>query len=163
METVTDSIFLGSKISADGDYSHEIKRHLLLGKKAMKNLKKHRHYFANKGSSSQSYRFSSSHAWMWELDHKEGWALKNWYFWTVVLVKTLGSPLNGKEIKPVNPKRNQLWIFLGRTDTEAEAPILWPLMWRPDSLEKTLMLGKIKRKGERDDRRWDGWIASPIQ
>ena len=88
METMTDFIFLGSKITVDGDCSHEIKRHLLLGRKAITNLeciKKQRHYLANKGPSSQSYGFSSSYVWMWELDHKEGLALKNWCFWTVVL------------------------------------------------------------------------------
>ena len=85
---------------------------------------KQRHYFANKGPSIQSYGFSSGHVWMWELDHKGSWALKNWCFWTVVLEKTLESPLDCKEIKPVNPKGNQSWIFIGRTDAEAEAPIL---------------------------------------
>ena len=85
-----------------------------------------RYYFAIKGPSSQSYGFSSSHLWMWELDHKESWALKKWCFWTVVLEKTLESPLDCKEIKPVYPKGNQSWIFIGRTDAEAEAPILWP-------------------------------------
>ena len=111
MGTVTDFIFLGSKITAYGDCSHEIKRRLLLGRKAMTNLDsvlKSRHYFANKGPSSQSYGFSSSHVWMWELDHKESWTLKNWCFWTMVLEKTLESSLDYKEIKPVNPKGNQL-------------------------------------------------------
>ena len=89
-------------------------------------LKSKRHYFADKGPSSQSYGFSSSHVWMWELDYKERWASKNWCFQTVLLEKTLESPLDNKEIKPVNPKGNQLWIFIGRTDAEAEAPILWP-------------------------------------
>ena len=127
VETVTDFIFLGSKITADCAWRHEIKRHLLLGRKAMTNLiKKQRHYFANKGPSSQSYGFSSDHVWMWELDCKEGWAPKNWCFSTVVLEKTLKSPLDCKEIKPVNPKGDQSWIFIGRTDAEAEAPILWP-------------------------------------
>ena len=82
---------------------------------------------ANKGPSSQSYGFSNSHVWMWETDHKEGWVLKNWCFQTVVLEETLGSRLDCKEIKPVNPKGNQPWIFTGRTDAEAEAPIFWPL------------------------------------
>ena len=85
-----------------------------------------RHYFANKGPSSQGCGFSSSHVWMWELDYKESWALKNWCFWTVVLEKTLESPLDCKEIQPVHPKGNQSWIFIGRTDVEAETPILWP-------------------------------------
>ena len=96
MKTATDFIFLGSKMIADGDCSHEIKRHLLLGRKAMTHLdssiKKQRYYFANKGPSSQSYVFSSSRVWMWELDYKESWAPKNWCFWTVVLEKTLESP-----------------------------------------------------------------------
>ena len=88
-----------------------------------------RHYFANKGLSSQSYGFSSSQVWMWELDDKESWAPKNQHFWTVVLEKILESPLDCKEIQPVHPKGVQFWIFIGRTDAEAEAPILWP----PDS------------------------------
>ena len=88
-------------------------------------IKKQRHYFADKGPSSQSYGFSSGHVWMWELDHKESWALKNWCFWTVVLEKTLESPLDCKEIQPVHPKGNQSWIFTGRTDAEAETPIVW--------------------------------------
>ena len=94
--------------------------------KPRQHIKKQRYYFANKGLSSQSYDFSSSHVWMWVLDHKESWVPKNWCFWTVVLGKTLESPMNCKEIKPVNPKGNQSWIFIGRTDAEAEAPILWP-------------------------------------
>ena len=89
-------------------------------------IKKQRHYFADKGPSSQSYGFSSSYIWMWGLNHKESWVPKNWCFWLVVLEKTLESPLNCKEIQPVNPKGNQSWIFIGRTDVEAEAPILWP-------------------------------------
>ena len=95
---------------------------------------KKRHYFAHKGPFSQSYSFSSSHVWMWELDHKESWALKKWCFWTVVLEKTPESPLDCKEIKPVNSKGNQSWIYVGRTD--AEAPILWP----PDA--KNWLIGK---------------------
>ena len=90
-------------------------------------IKKQRHYFANKSPSSQSYGFSSSHVWMWELDHKESLVLKNWWFWTVVLAKTLESPLDCKEIQPVHPKADQSWIFIGRTDAEAETPIIWPL------------------------------------
>ena len=97
-------------------------------------IKKQRHYFANKGPSSQSYGFSSGHVWMWELDYKEGWVLKNWCFWTVVLEKTLESSLDCKEIQPVNPKGEQSWIFIGRTDVEAESPILW----QPD-VKKWLM------------------------
>ena len=89
-------------------------------------IKKQRHYFADKGPPSQSYGFSSSHVWMWELVHEEGWAPKNWWYWIVELEKTLESLLVCKEIKVVNLKGNQPWIFIGRTDTEAEAPILWP-------------------------------------
>ena len=89
-------------------------------------IKKHRHHFANKSPYSQSYGFSCSLVWMWELDPKGGWAPKNWWFRTVVLEKSLESPLDCKEIKVVSPKRNQPWIFIGRTDAEAEAPILWP-------------------------------------
>ena len=87
--------------------------------------KKQRHYFANKGPSSQGYGFSYGHVWMWELDCKESWALKNWCFWTVMLEKTLESPLDCNRIQPVHPKGNQSWIFIGRTDAQAEAPILW--------------------------------------
>ena len=93
--------------------------------KPIQSIKKQRLYFVNKGLSSQGYGSSSSHVWMWELDYKES-LVQNWCFWTVVLDKTLESPLDSKEIKPVNPKGNQLWIFIGRTDAEAEAPILWP-------------------------------------
>ena len=98
--------------------------------------------FADKGLSSQGYGFSSSHVLIWELDYKESWALKNWCFWTVVLEKTLKSPLDGKEIKPVNRKGNQSWIFTGRTDAEAETPILWP----PDT--KSWLIGKDPDAGK---------------
>ena len=114
-------------------------------------IKNQRHYFANEGPSSQSYGFSSSHVWIWELDYKESWARKNWCFWTMVLEKTLESPLDCKEIRPVHPKGYQSWIFTGRTDAEAETPLLWPPMRRADSFEKTLMLGKI------EGRRRSGW------
>ena len=116
-------------------------------------IKKQRHHFANKGPYSPSYGFSSSHVWMWVLGCKEGWAPENWCFQTVVLEKNLESPLDSKEIKPVQPKGNQPWIFIGRTDAEAEAPILWP------PLEKTLMLGKTEgrtRKGRQRMRWLDG-------
>ena len=94
--------------------------------KSWQHIKKQRHHFANKGPYSQSYGFSRSRVQMWELDHKEGWVPKNWYFWIAVLKKTLESPLDCREIKPVNPKGNQPWTFIGRTAAEAEAPILWP-------------------------------------
>ena len=125
----------------------------------IQHIKKQRHYFANKGLSSQSYGFSSSHVWMWELDHKEGWTQKNRCFWTVVLEKTLESPLDRKKIKPVNPKGNQPWIFIEKTDAEDEAPILWPLMRRANSLGKTLMLAKTegrRRSGQQKMRWLDG-------
>ena len=107
--------------------------------------------------------FSSGHVWMWELDYKESWALKNWCFWTVVLEKNLESPLDFKEIQPVNPKGNQSWIFIGRTDAKTEVPILWPpdaknwLIWKdPDA-------GKDWRQKEKATRGWDDWMASLTQ
>ena len=106
-------------------------------------IKKKKYYFANKGPSSQSCGFSSSHVWMGGLDHQENWAPKNWCFCTAVLRKTLESPLDCK-IESVHPKGNQSWIFIGRSDAEAETPIHCHLMWRTNSLEKTLMLGKIQ-------------------
>ena len=105
-------------------------------------IEKQRHYFANKGLTSQSYGFSSSHVWMWELDYRKSWAPKNWCFWTVVLEKTLESPLDCKEIQLVHPKENQSWIIIGRTDAEAETPILWP----PDV--KNWLLAKDPDAGE---------------
>ena len=123
-----DFLFLGSKITSDGDCSHEIQRCLLLGRKAITNLDsilKQRHYFANKGPSSQGHGFSSGHVWMWELDREESWVPKNWCFWSVVLEKTLASPLDCKEIQPVHPKGDQSWVFIGRTDAEAETPNTW--------------------------------------
>ena len=155
MEAVTDFILGGSQTTADGDCSHEIKIRLLLGRKVMTNLdsilKSRETLLCQKGPSSQSYGFSSSHVWMWELDYKESWALKNWCFWTVVLEKTLESPLDFKEIQPVHPKGDQSWVLNRRTDVKAEIPILWSTFEKNYSLEKTLMLGKIKgrrRKGQ---------------
>ena len=139
-------IFLGSKITADGDCSHEIKSHFLLGRKVMTNLdsllKSRDITFADKGPSSQSYGFSSSHVWMWELDYKESWVPKNLCCWTVVLEKTLESPFVYKENKRVNPKGNQSWIFIGKTDAESETPILWP----PDV--KNWLIGKDPDAGK---------------
>ena len=121
--------FLGSKIYADGDCSQQNKRCFAPWKKIYDQPRQHiikqRHYFANKGLSSQGYGVSSSHVWMWELDCEESWAPKNWCFWTVVLEKTLESPLDCKEIQPVHPKGDQSWVFIGRIDVEAETPILW--------------------------------------
>ena len=163
METMRDFIFLRSKITVDGECSHETERRLLLRRKAMTNLnnllKKQCHYFANKGPSSQSYGFSSGHVWMWELDYKKSWVPKNWCSWTVVLEKTLQSPLDSKEIQLVHPKRNQSWIFIGRTDAEAETPIPCP----PDSLERPWCWERLKVGGEGDDRSWDGRMASLTQ
>ena len=156
----------GSKITADGDCSHEIKGCLLLGIKAMTNLDsilKNRHYSANKGPYCQATGFPSSHIWMWELDHKEGWAPKNWRFWTMVLEKSLENPLDCKEIKPVNPKENQSWIFIGRTDAEAEAPILWPPDVKSRLIRKDPDAGKDRRqeeKGMTEDEMvgWHHWL-----
>ena len=155
METVRDFIFLGSKITAGGDYSHEIKRCLLLGRKAMTNLdtisKKLQHYLANKGPSSQGSGFCSSHVWIWELDYKESWAPKNLCVWTVVLEKTLESPLDFKEIQWVHPKEISPECSLEGLMLKLKLQYFGHLMWRADSLEKTLMLGKVegrRRKGQ---------------
>ena len=129
--------------------------------KPRQHIQKQRHYFAKKGPSSQSYGFSSSHIWMWDLDYKESWVLKNWCFWTVVLEKILESPLDCKELKPVNPKGNQSWIFIGRT-VVAETPVLWP----PDAkywlTGKSWYFERLKAGGEGDDRGLDGWMVSPM-
>ena len=126
-------------------------------------IKKRRHYFANKGQSSQGYDFSSRHVWMWELDYKESWVPNNWCFWTVALEKTLESPLDCKEIQPVHPKGDKSWVIIGRTDVEAETPILSP----PDA--KSWLIGKdrdarkdrgLEEKGMTED---DSWMASPTQ
>ena len=149
-ETGSDFIFLGSEITADNDCSHEIKRLLLLGRTAKTNLDsvlKSRHHFANKDLYSPSCGFSSSHVWMWELDHKEDWIPKNWCFPTVVLEKALESPLDCKEIQPVKPKGNQPWIFTGRNGAEAETPILWP----PDT--KNQLTGEERGSG----KDWGQW------
>ena len=120
-------------------------------------IKKQRHYFVHKGPSSQDYGFSGGHVWTWELDCEESWAPKNGCFWTVVLEKTLESPLDWKESQPVHPKGDQSWVFIGRTDAEAETPILWP----PDAKSWLipLMLGKTegrRRRGQQRMRWLDG-------
>ena len=112
------------------------------------NIKKQRHYFANKGPSSPDYGFSSSHVWMWELDYKESWGLKNWCFWTVMLEKTPESPLDFKEIQPVHPKGNQSCMFIGRAYAEAEGPILWPPGAKSWLIGKTPDAGKDWREEE---------------
>ena len=114
-------------------------------------IKKQRHYFVNKGPSSQGHGFSCGHVWIWELDYKEGWAQKNWCFWTVVLEKTLESPMDCKEIQPVHPKGDQSRVFIGRTDVEAETPILWP----PDA--KSWLIGKDPDAGK-DWAQKKGWL-----
>ena len=151
-------IFLGSKITVDGDCSHDIKKCLLLGRKAMKNLdnilKSGDITLPKKGLYSQSFGFSSSHVWMWELDYKECWEANNWCFWTVVLEKTLESLLDCKEIKPVGPKGNQSWIFIGRTEAETEAPILW----LPDVKSRLIGCWERLKAGAGDNRGWGfGW------
>ena len=149
------------KITADGDCSLEIKRHMLLGRKAMTNLDS---VLKSKGMTLLTEvhlvkaLVSPVVIWMWELDHKESWVLKNW-FWTVVLEKILESPLDCKEIKPVNPKGNQSWIFIGRTELKLNLQYFGHLMQRTDSVEKSLMLGKIecrRRRGQQRMRRLDG-------
>ena len=156
VEAVADFIFLDSKITADSDCSNETKRHLPL-KESYDNprqyIKKQRHHLFNKCPYTQSYAFSSSHVQMWEQGHKEDGALKNWWFWIVVMEKTLVSPLDYKVIKPVNPKGNQPWIFIGRTDAEAEAPILW----QPDA--KSWIIGKDLDSGKDWRPKEKGWGA----
>ena len=166
VKTVTDFSFLGSKITADGDCRHEIKT-LAPCKKSYDQprqyIKKQRRYSVNKGLCSQSYSFSSSHVWMWELDYKEGWAQKNWFFWTVVLGKTVESPLVCKEIQPVHPKGNQSWVFTGRTDVKAETPVFWPpdakswLTWKDPDAGKDW--GQ-EEKGTTEDEMfgWHRWL-----
>ena len=161
---MADYIFLGSKITADGDCSHEIKRCLLLERKVMTNLdsifKSRDITLPTKVSLVKAMVFPVV---MWELDYKESWARKNWCFWTVVLEKTLESPLDCKEIQPVHPKGDQSWVFIGRTDVEAETLILWP----PDA--KSWLIGKDpdvgkdwgqEEKGMTEDEmvRWHHWL-----
>ena len=148
METVSDFIFLAPKSLQMVTVNTKLKDACSPWKKSYDKLRQHikkQRYFSNKGLSSLWFLWflSSSHVWMWELDHKEGWVLQNWCFWTMVLEKTLESLLDSKEIKPVNPKRNQPWIFTGRTDAEAEAPILWP----PDA--KGQLTGKDPDAGKK--------------
>ena len=156
METATDFILLGSKITADGDYSHEIKRRLLLGRKVMTNLDS---VFTSRDITLlrkillvRALFFSSCHVWMWELDLKEGWTLKNLCFWTVVLEKTLESPLDCKEIKPVNSKEINPEFSLEGLMLKLKLQYFGHLTWRADSFEKTLMLGKIEGGRRR------GWL-----
>ena len=160
------TIFLGSQITADGDCSHEIKRCSTLEEKLwhLDSLLRSRDItLPTKVRLVKAMVFSSSHVWMWKLDYKESWVLKNWCLCTVVLEKTLESPLDSKEIQPVHPKGNQSWIFIGRTDAEAETLILWApdeknwLIWKdPDA-------GKDWRQEEKGTTGWDSCITSPTQ
>ena len=167
METVTDFIFLGSKITADGDCSHEIKRCLLLGRKAMTKLdsllKSRDITLPTKVLLVKAMVFPVV-IWLWKLDHKEGWMSTNWCFWTVVSEKTLESPLDYKEIKSINPKGNKSWIFIGGTDAEAEAPIFWPPDVKSWLIRKDPDIRKDWRQEEKGNNRgWDGWMALPTQ
>ena len=131
--------------------------------KLRQHIQKQRHHFTDKSPSSQSYGFSNSHVWMWKLDHKESWAPKIWCFWAVVLEKTLESPLDSKEIKPVNPKENQSWIFIGRTGAESEVLILWPPDVKSWLISKDPDAGKDWRqdeKGMTEDEMvgWHHWL-----
>ena len=155
-------IFLGSRIPADDDFSQKLKDAAPWKRSCDQpgqQTKEQRHYFANKCASGQSFGFSSGHVWMWELDYKESRVPKNWCFWTVVLEKTLESPLDCKEIQPVHSEEDQPWDFFGRNDAEAETPILWPLHAKSWLIGKALIWG-LGTGGEGDDRGWDGWMAS---
>ena len=153
METVSDFIFLGQKSLQMVTAAMKLKM-LAPWKESydqpIQHIKKQRHYFANKGPSNQSYGFSSSHVWMWDLNFTESWAPKNWCFWTVVLEKTFESPLNCKEIQP---KGNECWIFIGGLMLRTATPILGPPDVKRDSFEKTLMLGKIEGRRTRGQQR----------
>ena len=155
MGTVTDFIFMDSKITADGDCSHEIKRHLLLGRKAMTNLdsilKSRDISLPTKVCPVKAMFFPAVMYGCESWTHKEGWMLKNWCFWTVVLEKTLESPLDCKEVQPVLPKGNQSWVFIGRTDAKAETPILWP----PHA--KSWLIGKDPDAGRDWEQEEKGW------
>ena len=167
LETVTNFIFLASKITVDGDCSHEIKRCLLPGRRAMTSLdsilKSRDITLLTRVRIVKSYGFSSSHVQMWELDHKEGWAPKNWYVQTVVLEKTLESPSDGTETKPVNPEGNQAWIFIRETDPEGEASVLGSPDAKSQLTGKDSCWERLRAGGEGADRGWDGWMASPTQ
>ena len=126
-------------------------------------IKKHRHYFVNKGPSSQGYGFSCGPVWMWEVDYKESWAQKNWCFWTVVLEKTLESPLDCKEIQLVHSKGDQSWGFIGRTDVEAETPIFWPPHAKSWLIVRPWCWDRLRAGGEGDNRGWDGWMVLSTQ
>ena len=159
METVTDFIFLGSKITVDGNFSHKIKRPLFLGRKALTNLDS----ILKSRDNNLLTKICIVNAMVFpvvmygcEFDHKQSWAPNNWCFWIMVLEKTLESPSDCKEIKPVNTKGNQPWIFIGKTDAEAS------ILWLPD-VKRPLCWDRLRAGGEGDHRGWDGWMASLTQ
>ena len=159
MGIVRDFIFLCSKIIVDSDCSNEIKRSLHLGRKVMTNLDsvlKSRDITLPTKVCLENYGFSSSHVWICELDDKEGWAAKNWCFGTMVLEKILESPLDSKETQPVNSKGNQSWIFIGRTDAEAEAPVFWPPNLKRQLTGKDPNAGIDWRQKEKGQLGWNG-------
>ena len=164
----SDRLYFGvSKITAHGDYSQNLKDPCSLEAKLWHprgDIKKLRHYFANKGLYSESYGFSFTHGQMWELTHKEGWAPMNWCFWAMVLNKTLESPLDCKEIKSVNPKENQPWICIGRTDVEAEPPIFWVLIVKSWLIGKDPDAGKDWGQEEKGtaEMRWSDGITCSV-
>ena len=127
---------------------------------ARQHIQKQRHYFTNKGPSSQGYDFSSGHVWMWELDYKESWVPRNWCFWTVVLEKTLESSLDCKEIQPVHSEGDHPWDFFERNDAKAETPVLWPPHVKMTHWKRLWCWEGLGARGEGDDRGWDGWMAS---
>ena len=161
------TVFSGLQDHSDGDCSHVIKRCLLLGRKVMTNLdsilKSRDITLPTKVHLVTALVFSVSHVWMWELDYKESWAPKNWCFWTVVLDKTLESPLDCKEIQPVHPKGHRSCIFIGRIDVEAETPVLWPPDAKSWLIEKTWCWERLKAGGEGDDRGRDSSMVSRTQ
>ena len=165
METSTDFMLLGYKITVDCDCSYEMKRCLLLwggGSYDKQHIKKQKYGFVDKGPYTKNsvFFFFNNHIWMSVLEHKEQWALKNLCFWTVVLDKTLESPLDSKEIKQVNPKGNQSWIFTEGLMLKLKLPYFGYLKWRANSLDKTLMLRAGREEG---DRGWDDWVKSSTQ
>ena len=152
LQMVTAAMKLKDAYSLEGSYDQP-----------RQHIKKQRHYFANKGPSSQGYGFSRGHVWMWELDYKESWAPENGCFWTVVLEKTLESPLDSKEIQAIHPKGDQSWVFIGRTDVEAEVPILRPSDVKSWFIWKDPDAGKDWRQGEKGTTEdeivgWHHWL-----
>ena len=159
VKAVTDFIFLGSKSLWMMTAATKLKDTCSLKGKLWQCIKKQRHHFTNKLVYSQSYDFSSSHVQMWELDHKESWSPKNWCFWILVLEETLKHPLDCKEIQPVNPKGNQPWKFIGRTDPEVEVPILRPPNMKSQLIGKDFDAGKDWRQRRRGHQRMR-WLDS---